>query len=108
MEPIRHDETVIVTTAGRSGSEDRRLRQRRYAQMQAVRLVSFVLAVLLPVPLGFKLALIGAALVLPWMGVVTANGGPTVARGSRPAALVDRDEPVRIALEPGRDLDPPP
>lgn len=96
---------MVVTTAGRSGTEDRRMRQRRYAQLQAARLVSFVLAVLLPVPLGVKLALIAAALVLPWMGVVGANGGPRIERGPRPTALMDRTDPVRIAVEPGRDID---
>lgn len=96
---------MVVTTAGRSGTDDRRLRQRRYAQMQSLRLVSFILAVVLPVPLPVKLALVGAALVLPWMGVVTANGGPKVERGPRPSSLIDRTETVRIALEPGRDVD---
>jgi hypothetical protein len=105
VEPTRADRTVVVTTAGLSASDDRRARQRRYAQLQALRLVCFVLAVLLPVPLGVKLVLVGAALVLPWMGVVGANGGPKVVRGPRPTALVDRVEPTRIALEPGRDVD---
>ena len=94
---------VVVTTAGRSGSEDRRLRQRRYARTQAVRLVCFLLAVSLPVPVWAKLALIAGALVLPWMGVVAANAGPSLDRRSRPESLVER--PVRIALEPGRDVD---
>lgn len=105
MDGARGQETVVVTTAGRSGTEDRRLRQRRYAQLQSLRLVSFVLAVVLPVPLPVKLALVAAALVLPWMGVVTANGGPKVERGPRPASLIDRTETVRIALQPGRDID---
>jgi hypothetical protein len=94
---------VVVTTAGRSGSEDRRLRQRRYARTQAVRLVCFLLAVSLPVPVWAKLALIAGALVLPWMGVVAANAGPALDRRQRSEALVER--PTRIALEPGRDVD---
>jgi hypothetical protein len=95
---------VVVTTAGRSGSEDRRLRQRRYARTQAVRLVCFLLAVALPVPVWAKLVLIAGALVLPWLGVVAANAGPSVDR-TRTTALVDRPAVVRIALEPGRDVD---
>jgi hypothetical protein len=94
---------VVVTTAGRSGSEDRRLRQRRYAQTQAVRLVCFLLAVSLPVPVWAKLALIAGALVLPWLGVVAANAGPSLDRRAMPESLVER--PVRIAIEPGRDVD---
>lgn len=107
MERKRADRTVVVTTAAPSASEHRRARQRRYAQLQVLRLVCFVLAVLLPLPLALKLVLVGAALVLPWMGVVGANGGPKVVRGPRPTSLVDRVEPTRIALEPGRDVDQP-
>ena len=95
----------VITTAGRSGSEDRRLRQRRYAITQAVRLACFVLAVALPVPLGARLALVVGAFILPWLGVVSANAGPSVDRRARPTALIDRTEPARIALEPGRDVD---
>ena len=68
-------------------------------------MVCFLLAVALPVPLWAKLVLIVGAFVLPWMGVVAANAGPVVERRSRSSALVDRPEVVRIALEPGRDVD---
>jgi hypothetical protein len=95
---------VVVTTARRSGTDDLKVRQRRYAITQAVRLTCFLLAVFLPVPLPLKLVLVVAAFVLPWMGVVAANGGPGRQRPG-PTALVDRVEPGRIALEPGRDLD---
>ena len=95
---------VVVTSARRSGTDDLRMRQRRYAVTQVVRLACFLLAVALPVPLWVKLVLVVAAFVLPWMGVVAANGGPTPER-RRSTAMVDRDEPVRIALEPGRDVD---
>ena len=81
------------------------MRQRRYAMTQAVRLACFLLAVALPVPLGVKLVLITGAFVLPWMGVVAANGGPTREPVTRPDALIERAAPVRIALEPGRDID---
>jgi hypothetical protein len=94
---------VVVTTAGRSGSDDRRLRQRRYAMTQGARLVCFLLAVMLPVPLWARLLLIVGAFALPWIGVVNANGGPTREHRPRPDALLER--PVRIALEPGRDVD---
>ncbi|MGB8652371.1 MAG: DUF3099 domain-containing protein [Mycobacteriales bacterium] len=99
-------ETVVVTTAGLSGSDDRRLRRRRYLVTQAIRLSCFVLAVFLPVALWAKLVLIVGAFTLPWMGVVAANGGPTVQRAKGPTAVVPHeDEPLRIALEPGRTID---
>ena len=102
---MAHNERTVVTSAGLSGTDDRRLRQRRYAITQAVRVCCFVLAVSLPVPLWAKLVLIVGAFTLPWMGVMAANAGPTVQR-QRPASLIDRDpEPLRIALEPGRTID---
>lgn len=98
--------TATVTTAGLSATEDRKLRQRRYLITQLVRVCCFVLAVSLPVPLWAKLMFIVGAFMLPWMGVIAANAGPTVQR-NRPNAIVEReDEPLRIALEPGRVIDP--
>jgi len=102
----QHD-TVVVTTAGLSHTDDRKLRMRRYAVTQVVRISCFVLAVALPVPLGWKLLLVVGAFTLPWFGVVAANAGPAVQRGTRPTALVDRpvEAPVRIAIEAGRVID---
>lgn len=66
-------------------------------------MVCFILAVLLPVPVVVKLLLIAAALVLPWLGVVGANAGPSLERRASTDALLER--PARIAIEPGRDID---
>ncbi len=101
------ERVCVVTTAGLSHTDDRRLRQRRYAITQAVRVCCFVLAVLLPVPMGVKLVLLVAALLLPLMGVVAANAGPVVARKKRATAIVDPpvaspDLPGRFAIDPGR------
>jgi hypothetical protein len=98
-------DTFVVTTAGMSGSDDRRLRQRRYLITQVVRLCCFVLAVALPVPLWAKLLLIVGAFALPWMGVVAANGGPIRERHDAIPAIDTPVEPVRVALEPGRIID---
>jgi hypothetical protein len=91
---------VVVTTAGLSATEERQARKRRYAVTQGIRLVCLVLAVSLPVPVWAKLLLVLGALVLPWMGVVAANGGPARER-ARETAMVDRVEPVRLQLDPG-------
>jgi hypothetical protein len=96
---------VVVTTASRSGTEDRQHRRLRYAQTQAARLLCFVLAVALPVPLWAKLLLIVGAFTLPWMGVVAANAGPVRRRAAPSEALIERAEPARIRLDPGRDID---
>jgi hypothetical protein len=110
---VRHDrpasEITVVTTAGRSHSDDITLRQRRYVLTQSVRIVCVVLAVALPVPVVWKTLFLFGAVALPWFGVVMANAGPTVGR-RRKTALVARpvEQPVRIAIEPGRviDMDP--
>jgi hypothetical protein len=95
----------VVTTAGMSGSEDRRLRQRRYIRTQSVRVVCFVLAVFLPVPLWAKMVLITASFVLPWMGVMAANAGPTVQRSKGPTKVVERVETTAFVLDPTRTID---
>ena len=108
---VRHDRSAqpvtLVTTAGRSHSDDISLRQRRYVMTQSVRILCVLLAAFLPVPVEWKGLLIVGAVLLPWFGVVMANAGPTVGR-SRKSALVDRPapvEPMRIAIEPGRVID---
>ena len=108
---MRHDRSTgaitVVTSAGRSHSEDIDLRQRRYVMTQSVRILCVVLAASLPVPLAWKGVLLVGAILLPWFGVVMANAGPTVGR-TRKTALVARPEPVqpvRIAIEPGRVID---
>lgn len=107
---MRHDrpspDVAVVTSAKISHSEDIRLRQRRYVITQSVRVICVVLATMLPVPLVWKGVLIVGAVALPWFGVVMANAGPTIAR-RRKNALVDRpvDEPVRLAIDPGRVVD---
>jgi Protein of unknown function (DUF3099) len=108
---VRHDRSTggitVVTSAGRSHSEDINMRQRRYVITQSIRILCVVLAAVLPVPLPWKGLLFVGAIALPWFGVVMANAGPTVGR-ARKTALVDRPapvEPVRIAIEPGRVID---
>lgn len=95
---------VVVTRAGLSGTEDRKLRQRRYMVTQLLRMACFLLAVALPVPLWAKLLLVVGAFVLPWMGVMAANAGPTVQR-ARATNVVDRVETGFAPLEPGRTID---
>jgi len=96
--------TVSVTSAGLSATEDRRLRQRRYAITQVVRIVCFLLAVMLPVPMWARLLLILAAFTLPWIGVITANAGPMVHK-PRTTAAVAPVVRAPVALDPSRVID---
>jgi hypothetical protein len=96
---------VVVTSAGLSGSEERQQRMRRYFITQLVRAVCFVLAVALPLPIWGKLLFVLGALVLPWMGVVAANGGPAKTKVGE-NSMVDRvEQPVRLQLDPGTVID---
>jgi hypothetical protein len=100
------EDPVVVTSAGMSGTEDRELRERRYAITQALRMLCFLLAVFLPVPLWLKLVFVAGAFALPWMGVVAANAGPTKERARRQAPGVTPSAPLpTAALEPGRTID---
>ena len=108
---MRHDrssaDVTVVTSAGRSHSEDIDLRQRRYVMTQGVRIVCVVLAASLPVHVGWKAALLLGAVLLPWFGVVMANAGPTVGRRRR-TAMVDRPvepPPSRTAIDQARVID---
>lgn len=96
----------VVTSARLSHTDDITLRQRRYVLTQSVRIACVVLATMLPVALAWKGLLMLGAIGLPWFGVVMANAGPTVGRRRR-TALVERqvEEPVRVAIEPGRVID---
>ena len=99
---------VRITSAAMSGTEEREARMRRYAVMQGVRVVCLVLAVALPVPLWGRLAFIPAALLLPYLGVVAANAGPSRERAVSTALIdgrVERVGPLRLQLDPGRTID---
>jgi len=77
---------------------------RRYLVMQVVRVVCLILAVVLPVPLWARLAFIPAAMLLPYLGVVAANAGPSRERVAA-SAMVDRVEPLRLQLDPARTVE---
>jgi hypothetical protein len=101
-DPVRI--TARITSAGQSATEEREARMRRYVVTQLVRVVCLVVAVVLPAPLPVRLAFIPAALLLPYLGVVAANAGPSRERGTE-SALVERTAPVRLQLDPARTVE---
>jgi hypothetical protein len=101
----RRDETIRVTSARRSSTQDRQVRQRRYLLTQGVRVVCVLLAVLLPVAPHWKIGFIIGSVVLPWFGVVAANAGPSLDRTRAAAAVPPGDGPPLLAIEPGRVID---
>ena len=99
----RRAEVAVVTTAGRSHTDDLGLRQRRYLLTQSVRVACLLLAATLPVPLLAKGALLVGAVVLPYFGVVMANAGP--ARDRRQPLRRAVEQPQRLEIDPGRVVD---
>jgi hypothetical protein len=74
----RSEEPILVTTAPQSPREEQRSRERRYLFTMGVRVVCFILAIVL-VGLGLRWEAgiaVAASLVLPWVAVIVANGGP--------------------------------
>jgi len=96
---------TVVTTAGRSHTEDLGMRQRRYLLTQGVRVACLLLAATLPVPLLWKGTFILGACVLPYFGVVMANAGPVRDRRRPRLSRHEVEQPVRRQISPGRVVD---
>ena len=94
------DDTVRITSATRSHSEDLRGRQRRYIISMSIRTVCFVLAIVFresPVTWFF----IAGAVILPYVAVVVANAGASPDTGG-----MDPYSPDNPELESGRSTRP--
>jgi hypothetical protein len=104
---VPQPQVVRVTSAARSHTEDIALRQRRYVQMQSLRVLCVLTGCFVPGPVWMKLVIFAGAVFLPWFGVVMANAGPTKERAAATAMVAhgSLEEPVRIAIEPGRVVD---
>jgi hypothetical protein len=96
---------VLITSAAESRQTDIQRRQRRYLISMAFRVVCFVLAVLAFTG-WVRFVAVAVAMVLPWVAVVAANGGPLPSRDKptlysaagtapgAPAALESAHHPV--------------
>ena len=90
---------VYRITGARPGlSDDVTYRQRRYAISMGIRTACFVLAIFVHGPMRFVLLI--AALVLPYIAVVFANGGREPASGFPASAMVDEQR----AIEQGKKV----
>lgn len=97
---------AVVTTAGRSHSDDITRRQRRYLALQSLRVVCLLFAATVPAGILVRGALLVGAIVLPYFGVVMANAGPSRERRPLPR-LADPavEHPERLAISPHRVID---
>lgn len=71
----RRDEPVLITSAAEARPEEIRRREQRYVLMMLFRVVCFVLAVVAFTG-WLRIVAVGVAVILPWIAVVFANGGP--------------------------------
>lgn len=88
----RQRQPTLITSAAEPRHVDIRRREGRYLFWMAVRVLCFVLAVLLFHSWVRFLAIV-VALIIPWVAVVIANGGPAPSRG-RPVGYSSAAPPV--------------
>lgn len=105
----RPDDIHRITGARRSLSEDIKARQTRYLLSMGVRTACFLLAIVTAGPVRW--VLFGAAVVLPYLAVVIANGGREPAgeapRLANPDRLAIEAPPVSrapIVYDPGQQI----
>jgi hypothetical protein len=102
---FRRQNTVLITSAAEPRQAEIRRREVRYILSMTFRTLCFILAVV-ALHGWVRFVAVLVALVLPWVAVVVANGGPPLAR-ERPTRFDRRRraQPPRPAeLEPGRHV----
>jgi hypothetical protein len=74
----RGDAPVLVTTAAKSPRQEQRERERRYLVTMGIRVLCWIGAIVLfGVGLRWEGGIaVAGSLVLPWVAVIAANGGP--------------------------------
>ncbi|WP_261569313.1 DUF3099 domain-containing protein [Frankia gtarii] len=104
---FKRRETVLITSASRSRQSDIDRRQLRYLASMLFRVICFVLAVV-AFHGWLRFVAVAIAVILPWVAVVFANGGPPPERGSpaafEPAQAV-QDAPAALTADPHRVVD---
>ena len=91
----KHETVHSVTGVATSLTADVRSRQRRYVLSMAVRTICFLAAVVTPSP--WRWILLSAAVVLPHIAVVAANGGREPTHDAPPPVVL----PMRSQLPMG-------
>jgi Protein of unknown function (DUF3099) len=105
----RNTGAVLITSAATSRPEEIRSRERRYVISMLARAVLFILAVV-AFSGWVRFVAVAAALVMPWVAVVVANGGPprrreTPSLGAGRSPTPDREVP-RITAPRHDVIDP--
>lgn len=93
----RRGEPILITSAAEARPEEIRRREQRYILTMLFRVVCFVLAVV-AFSGWLRIVAVGLAVILPWVAVVVANGGPPRS-DRRQAGFVARDPAAPDPLE---------
>ncbi|ABD11284.1 hypothetical protein CcI156_21360 [Frankia sp. CcI156] len=99
---FRRQDTVLITSAARSRQWDIHRREVRYLLSMMFRMLCFVLAVV-AFHGWLRFVAVAMAVIIPWVAVVIANGGPTPER-DRPVSY-DPGQPAAGEL-PALEADP--
>lgn len=100
----RAGSAVLITNAPKSRFEQLADRRRRYLISMGVRTVCLLLAIVVPYPPA-RIALVIAAIALPWLSVVGANG--PLGRDSGTPAAFRRESRPALTQGPAPDADGP-
>lgn len=105
---FRPPRSVLITSASRSRQSDIHRRELRYLASMALRVVCFVLAVV-AFHGWLRFVAVAVAVILPWVAVVAANGGPAPERHQPvvydPDQVVRDDAPAALTADPHRVVD---
>lgn len=96
---------MLITGAPQSRSEEARRRRIQYLVTMGIRVVCFVIAVVVPVPV-VRIVFVAAACVLPYVAVVGANTVRRVTPDRPPAYYIPGPQPQLPAGVGGRETDP--
>ncbi|WP_322760212.1 DUF3099 domain-containing protein [Frankia sp. Cr2] len=90
----RNSNTTLITRAALSRPEEIQRRQRRYVISMLFRTACLILAVV-ALRNWARFAAIAVAIVVPWLAVVFANGGPPIEKDA-PSLLTPRQPPTDV------------
>ncbi|WP_322779219.1 DUF3099 domain-containing protein [Frankia sp. Cas4] len=88
----RNSDTTLITRAALSRPEEIQRRQRRYVISMLFRTVCLILAVV-ALRDWARFVAIAVAIVVPWLAVVFANGGPPIEKDA-PSLVTPRQPPA--------------
>jgi uncharacterized membrane protein len=110
---VKKQQSVVITDAAQSPSDQLRSREKRYVTMMAARVACLIIGGVLVsldvplLPLWLTLCVAGMVL-LPWMAVLIANDRLPRTKAERLADVAARERQQRALTEPSAEEPPEP